>query len=118
MLLSLRHLAFIALSLTGIGLMVKPISSATTCGLSIANKVLNEKITKKYNIFKKHYQKGQQTIKSFVKLYRKYLQDNVIGKNENECLCNIFTKYMKETRTEFFYNYEHKKNLIFLVIIN
>ena len=36
--------------------------------------------------------KNQQTIKSFDKLYRKYLQDSIIDKTEYESLCNIFTK--------------------------
>ena len=32
----------------------------------------------KYNKFKKHYEKAQQTVKSFAKLNRKRLQDKVI----------------------------------------
>ena len=43
----------ITLSLTGIGLIVIPISTATACGLSIGNKVLYEIITIKYNKYKK-----------------------------------------------------------------
>ena len=72
------------MSLTGVGLMVIPISTATACGLSIGNKVLYEIILKKYNKYKKLYEKDQQTIKSFDKLYRKSLQDNVIDKTEYE----------------------------------
>ena len=40
----------------------------------------------KYN---KLSEKDQQIIKSFDKLYRKSLQDNVIDKNEYETLCNF-----------------------------
>ena len=59
--------------------------------------------------------KNQQTIKSFNKLYRKSLQDNdVIDKNEYERLCNIFTKYVDETKNEsFFINMNTKKIIIF-----
>ena len=105
----------ITLSLTGIGLIAIPISTATTCGLSIGNKVLYEIIINKYNKYKKIYERDQNTIKSFDKLYRKSLQDNVIDKNEYESLCNIFTKYnmLMKIKTNLFYKYEYKnKNKI------
>ena len=92
--------SFITLSLTGIGLIALPISTATTCGLSIGNKVLYEIIINKYNKYKKQYEKDQQTIKSFDKLYRKPLEDNVIDKNKYENLCNISTKHNDETKIE------------------
>ena len=90
------------MSLTGIGLIAIPISTTTTCGFSIGNKVINEIIRNKYNKYKKQYEKGQQTNKSFDKFYRKSLQDNIIDKNEYELLCNIFTKYVDETENESF----------------
>ena len=92
----------ITLSLTGIGLMVIPISTATACDLSIGNKVLYEIIINKYNKNKKLYERDQQTIKSLDKLYRKSLQDNVIDKTEYDSLCNIFTKYLNENKNESF----------------
>ena len=92
----------ITLSLTGIGLTVIPISTVTACGLSIGNKVLYEIIINKYNKYKKLYERDQQTIKSFDKLYRKYLQDNVIDKTEYESLCNFSTKYVDENKNESF----------------
>ena len=92
----------ITLSLTGIGLIAIPKSTATACGISIGNKVLYEIIINKYNKYKKQYEKDQNTIKSFDKLYRKSLQDNVIDKTEYESLCNIFTKYVDENKNESF----------------
>ena len=92
----------ITLSLTGIGLIVIPISTATTCGLSIGNKVLYEVIINKYDKCKQQYEKDQLTNKSFDKLYRKSLQDNVIDKTEYESLCNTFTKYIDENKNESF----------------
>ena len=59
----------ITLSVTGIGLIVIPISTATACRLSIGNKVLYEIIIKKLNKYKKQYERDQNTIKSFDKLY-------------------------------------------------
>ena len=56
----------------------------------------------KYNKYKKQYERDQQTIKPFDKLYRKSLQDNVIDKNEYESLCNNFTKYVDENKNESF----------------
>ena len=92
----------ITLSLTAIGLIAIPKSTATACGLSIGKKVIYEIFIKKYNKYRKNYEKDQQTIKTFDNLYRKSLQDNVIDKNEYEILCNIFTKYVDETKNESF----------------
>ena len=90
------------LSITGIGLIVLPISAGIACGLSLGNKVLHKLIINKYNKHKKLYERDQNTIKSFDRLYRKSLQDNVIDKNEYEILCNIFTKYINENKNESF----------------
>ena len=92
----------LSLSLKGVGLIVIPISTASACVLSIGNKVLYEVIINKYNKYKKQYERDQLTIKSFVKLYRKSLQDNVIGKNGYESLCYIFTEYVDENKNESF----------------
>ena len=91
----------ITLSLNGIGLLAIPISTATACELSIGNKVLYEIIINKYNKYKEQYEKDQQTIKFFDKLYRKS-QDNVIDKTEYESLCNIFIKYVDENKNGSF----------------
>ena len=92
----------ITLSVTGIGLIMIPISTASACALSIGNKVIYEIIINKYTKYKKQYEKDQQTIKSFDKLYRKSLQDNIIDKTEYENLCNIFTKYVEENKNGSF----------------
>ena len=92
----------ITLSVTGIGLIVLPISAGIACGLSLGNKVLHKLIISKYNKYKKQYERDQNTIKSFDKLYRKSLQDNVIDTKEYESLCNIFTKYVDENKNESF----------------
>ena len=92
----------ITLSITGIGLIILPISAGIACTLSLGNKVLHKKIINKYSKYKKQNEKDQQTIKSFDKLNRKSLQDNVIDKTEYESLCNIFTKYIDENKNESF----------------
>ena len=92
----------ITLSVTGFGLIVLPISAGIACGLSLGNKILHKLILNKYNKYKKQYERDQQTIKSFDKLYRKSLQDNIIDKTEYENLCNIFTKYVDENKNESF----------------
>ena len=91
----------ITLSVTGIGLIVVPISAGIAC-LSLGNKILHKLILNKYNKYKKLYERDQNSIKSFDKLYRKSLQDNVIDKTEYESLCNIFTKYVDENKNESF----------------
>ena len=80
------------LSLTAIGLLAIPTSTATACGLSIGNKIFQEVILNEYNQHKKHNENDQQAIKSFNRLYRKSLKDKVIDKSEYESLYNMFTK--------------------------
>ena len=92
----------VTLSITGVGLIVVPISAGIACGLSLCNKLLYELVMKKYNKYKKQYQKDELTIKSFDKLYRKCLQDNIIDKVEYESLCNIFNRYVNENKNESF----------------
>ena len=92
----------ITLSITGIGMIVLRISAGIACGLSLGNKILHNIIINKYNKYKKQYERDQQTIKSFDKLYRKSLQDNIIDKNEYENFCNIFTRYVDENKNECF----------------
>ena len=92
----------ITLSITGIGLIVLPISAGIACTLSLGNKILHKLIINKYNKYKKQYERDQNTIKSFDKLYRKSLQDNVIVKTEYESLCNFLTKYVDENKNESF----------------
>ena len=92
----------ITLSITGFGLIILPISAGIACTLSLGNKILHKLILNKYNKYKKQYERDQLTIKSFDKLYRKSLQDNIIDKNEYESLCNIFIKYIDENKNESF----------------
>ena len=92
----------ITLSITGVGLIILPISAGVACALSLGNKILHKIIINKYNKYKKQYERDQNTIKSFDKLYRKSLQDNIIDKNEYENLCNIFTKYIDENKNGSF----------------
>ena len=92
----------ITLSVTGFGLVILPISAGIACGLSLGNKILHKLIINKYNKYKKQYERDQQTIKSFDKLYRKSLQDNVIDKTEYESLCNVFTRYVDENKSGSF----------------
>ena len=92
----------IALSVIGVGLIILPISAGIACTLSLGNKILHKLAINKYNKHKKQYERDQNTIISFDKLYRKSLQDNVIDKSEYESLCNIFTKYVDESKNESF----------------
>ena len=92
----------ITLSITGIGLIVLPISAGIACTLSLGNKILHKLIINKYNKYKKQYERDQNTIESFDKLYRKSLQDNVIDKTESDSFCNFFTKYVDENKNESF----------------
>ena len=92
----------ITLTISGIGWIILPISTGIACALSLGTKVLHKLIINKYNKYKKLYERDQQTYKSFDKLYRNSLQDNIYDKTEYESLCKIFTKYFDETKIESF----------------
>ena len=92
----------ITLSITGVALIILPISAGIACGLSLGNKILHKLIINKYNKYKKQYEGDQNTIKSFDKLYRKSLRDIVINKTEYDSLCNIFTRYVDDNKNESF----------------
>ena len=92
----------ITLSITGIGMIVLPISAAIACSISLGNKILHKLILNIYNKYKKLYERDQNTNKSFDKLYKKSLQNSVIDKREYESLCNVFTKYDDENKNESF----------------
>ena len=102
----------ITLSVTGIGLIVLPISAGIACTLSLGNKVIHKLNINKYNKYKKQYERDQNTIKPFDKLYRTSLQYNITNKTEYESLCNIFTRYVDENKNEpFFINMNIKIKL-------
>ena len=90
------------MSLTGIGLIATKISTASVCALSNGIKIIYDIVLQKYNKYKKQYEKDQQTFKTFDKLNRKSLQDNIIDKNEFEIFCNIFPEFVVETKNESF----------------
>ena len=92
----------ITLSVTGVGLIILPISAGIACSLSLGNKILHKLIINKYNKYEKQYERDQNTIKFFDKLYRKSLQDNIIDKTEYDSLCNIFTKFIDQNKNEPF----------------
>ena len=94
--------ASIISSITGIGLIILPISADIACTSSLGNKVLHKIIINKYNKYRKQYGRDQNTIKSFDKLYRKSLQGFIIDKTEYESLCNIFTRYVDENKNDSF----------------
>ena len=56
------------LSITSFALIVVPISAGVACALSLGEIVIHKIILKKYNKYKKQYEKEQQTIKSLDKL--------------------------------------------------
>ena len=91
------------LYVTFVGLIVVPISAAVACALSLGNKVLHEVIINKSITHKKQNEKDKKTNKSFDELYRKSLQDNIFDKKEYESLCNIFKKYVDQTKNESFH---------------
>ena len=103
----------ITLSITGIGLIVLPISAGIACGISLGNKILHKLIINKYNKYKKQYERDQNTIKSFDKLYRKSLQDNVIDKVNMKVFVIFLLNMSMKTKMNLFYKHEYKNKIKF-----
>ena len=86
----------VTFSVTGVDLIVVPISARVACALSLGKKLLHNIILNKDNKYKKQYEEDQQAIRSFDKLQRKSLQHSLIDQNEYESICNIFNRYIDE----------------------
>ena len=98
----------ITLSITVVGLIILPISAGIACTLSLCNKVLRKLVINKDNKYKKQYERDQQTIKSFDKLYRKSLKHNIIDKTVFVIFSlNMLTKI----KTILSYRHEHKNKI-------
>ena len=109
----------ITLSITGIGLIRLLNSAGFACTLSLSNKVLHKMFINKYDKYKKPYERVQQTKKFLDKFFKKTLQDKVCDEKDSELLCEIFTKYVDETKNEYFFELDYKnKSKFFLVIMN
>ena len=76
--------------LTGIGLIVVPLSTGIAVDLRLVFKILYEIVMQNYIKYKKQYQKQQQSIQLVDKLCTKSLQDDVIDNSEYETLCTFF----------------------------
>ena len=64
--------------------------------------------------YKKLYEKHQQTIKSFDKLYRKSLQDNLIDKVNMKVYVIFLLNMQTKQKMNLFYKPEYKnKNKLF-----
>ena len=63
----------------------------------------------KYNKHKNQYEKVQQTNKSFAKLYRKSLKDNVIDKIKYESPCIFLLSIWMKQKKDLYHKYEYKK---------
>ena len=80
----------ITLSITGVGLIILPISAGVACALSLGNKILHKLIINKYNKYKKQYERDQQTVeKQYAKEFdSKYNDYRDIDQKEKEKYVN------------------------------
>ena len=92
----------VSLSVTGVGLIVLPISAGIVCAQPVGNKVLHKIILTIYDKYTKQHQKNPQTTKSLDNLFRKSLQDNLINKKEFEPLYYNFINYIDGRENESF----------------
>ena len=76
------------------------ISTGVACGLTNLDKVLYEIFKQKYNNIKT-FEESITNYKSFHKICRKYLPDNINDKNKNESQGNNLKKYTNVSKTDF-----------------
>ena len=74
----------VALSVTGVSLILVPIYAGIACAASLSNKILHEIILAIINENKTQYEKDQQIVISIDELYSKSLQILLIDKNERK----------------------------------
>ena len=105
--------ASITLSITGKGLNIIPITDGRACVLSLSNKVLHKLIINNYNKYKKLYEWDQLNIITSDKLYRNFLEDNIIDKKEYESYLMFSPSILMKQRTNLFCRHEHKIKIEF-----
>ena len=76
-------------------------SNSIACGLSIGNEVMYEIVMQKYNNYKKQYQKDQNPIDSFDKLYKNVYKMVYLTKM-NMNLDTFFNYVFVEVKNESF----------------
>ena len=96
------------LSITGVGLIILPVSAGIACTLSLRNKVLHKIIINKYKKRKKQYEQDQQNFKSFDKLYRKFFQKNVIDETDYDTYVIFLLNMLIKTKMNLSYKQEFK----------
>ena len=90
------------MSLIGFGIIVIPTSSSKACGLSIGNKEIFEIVIQKFTKYKQQHEKDQQTKKSFDKLYRKSLQDNLLDEKKMNLYVIVLLDTLRKRKKEYF----------------
>ena len=101
----------VTLSLTGFRFLVIPISSSIACGLTIIIKIMYEIVKQKYFLYKKQYEEDQKTIKSFDKIYRKSLQDNVVDEKNMNLYVIFLLKFWMNQKMNPSYKYERENKI-------
>ena len=72
--------------LQGSGPIVIPFPTRLACGITLKNKLIIQKTITKHINNEKYYERAQQTINLFDKLYRKGVKDNIIDNRNFESL--------------------------------
>ena len=88
-------------------------SAGIPCVLSLSNKLLHKIVINKYNKYKKQYEKDQQKIKSFDKLYKKSLQIKVNDKKNMKVNVKFSLNMLMEQNTNNLYIFEQKNKIDF-----
>ena len=83
----------ITLSVTGVGLIVVPIASGISAGVSIISKFIGEYLKRKEQHNLKNYTLAGGILNNFLKLHTKCLEDNKIDLNESNKLKRTYDVY-------------------------
>jgi len=86
----------VTLSVTGVGIIIVPISAGVGGFLGISSKLISEYLKRREKYHLKKYTLSLKTLEDFQKLHSKCLEDSKIDQNEYKKLTETYNKYKDE----------------------
>ena len=90
--------ASVTLSITGVGIIVVPITAVVGCATGILVKICSSYLTKKEQNYKLKYAIIQKTLDDVRQLFTTSLKDNHIDEKENHRFVNMYENYRAASR--------------------
>ena len=92
--------ASVTLSITGVGIIVVPITAGVGCATGILGKMCSSYLKKKEQIYKLKYAIIQKTLEDFRQLFTTSLKDNHIDEKEYHRFVNMYENYRVASQSQ------------------